>query len=440
MDTIAAIATAPGVGAISIIRVSGDQAWEIGKKISGTSPIHRTALFCEFKNHDNETLDEGLLLGFRSPQSFTGEDVIELQGHGGSMVPRLLLDEVIRLGARLAEPGEFSLRAFLNNKIDLTQAEAISDLIESDSIMSAKASINSLQGQFSEVINITADRLMELRTYIEAFLDFPDEEIPEEDKNTIQRKFVLLIKELKHISKIAWQGEAIRKHKKVVILGEPNAGKSSLMNLLGLNDISIVTSSAGTTRDLIEKEVIVEDIKIHLVDTAGIRDEPESIEKIGIEKAFKAIHDASLILWVHDFSQQGASEIPAEIVNSKTPIIEAMNKIDLLPADAPLRNDKNLVYISAKNGEGVDSLKKLITQKCLASSSETLIASRARHAERAEACEELLTQSEESFLNGSLELSAEFLKKAHDTFGEITGKITPDDLLGSIFSSFCIGK
>ena len=214
MDTIAAIATAPGVGAISIIRVSGDQAWEIGKKISGTSPIHRTALFCEFKNHDNETLDEGLLLGFRSPQSFTGEDVIELQGHGGSMVPRLLLDEVIRLGARLAEPGEFSLRAFLNNKIDLTQAEAISDLIESDSIMSVKASINSLQGQFSEVINITADRLMELRTYIEAFLDFPDEEIPEEDKSTIQRKFVLLKKELKHISKIAWQGEAIRKHKK----------------------------------------------------------------------------------------------------------------------------------------------------------------------------------------------------------------------------------
>jgi tRNA modification GTPase len=440
-DTIVAIATAPGHGAVSIIRVAGPRSWEIAEKICHIEPRHKKVIFCDFNDSKNEIIDQGLLLGFRAPHSFTGEDIIELQGHGGSIAPKILLDETIRHGARLAEPGEFSLRAYLNNKIDLTQAEAVADLVASESEQAARSSMRSLKGDFSVLANHISKELLDLRTLIEAWLDFPDEDAPHEDIKKMQESFTYIESELKKIIEISWAGEKIKHNKKIAFVGAPNVGKSSLMNWLSAKDVSIISDRPGTTRDTIEREIILNGIALTAIDTAGIRESDDEIENEGIARSKNTIEHADLVILVCDAQDSNDNKDLIKVSRNQQ-FFKVFNKIDLIESkqyEQDLTDDS--YFVSVKTEEGLNKLKEGILNCMVVRNNENTMTARSRHVKSSEAAMETLLLAKRLFYeNNTLELVAEELRLTHQKFGEITGEVSSDDLLGEIFSSFCIGK
>lgn len=442
-DTITAIATPPGVGGVGIIRISGPKAKAISGLLTKKTAVHQNAIYSAFLDSNDEQLDFGYLLYFKSPHSFTGEDVVEVQCHGGPVVIDLILQRILQLGARLAEAGEFSKQAFLNDKIDLVQAEAIADLIESSSVASVKLAQRALKGDFSKAVNSLAANIIKLRMYVEASLDFPEEEIDFISDGNVLQKLEDLFAELKAILAKATQGAMVREGLQIVIIGKPNAGKSTIINQLSGQETAIVTSIAGTTRDILREKILINDIPIHVVDTAGLRDSTDEIEQEGIRRAKNAALSADLILLVVEHQNSSELEINKFIENEGItgPLLIAINKIDQASIKPNIIDNK--VFISAKDGEGMKLLKSKILEMAGVNQKEAQgsYLARRRHLNALEKALDSLTtglNNLKSFHAG--ELLAEDLKQAHQSLCEITGEFSADDLLGEIFSSFCIGK
>jgi tRNA modification GTPase len=444
IDTIVAIATPPGRGGVGIIRLSGPTAYSIAVQINKGTLLHsRKAHFCAFYNNCNELIDQGLMLYFKAPHSFTGEDVVELHAHGSPIVLDMLLKQSVVLGARLARPGEFSERAFLNDKMDLTQAEAIADLIQASSDTSARMALKTLQGDFSQKIKHLNERIIYLRMYVEAAIDFPEEEIDFLNDGKVSTLLQEILSELSSIRSQANQGVILREGLSLVIAGRPNAGKSTLINSLAGRDVAIVTEVAGTTRDVMREHILLDDIPLHIVDTAGIRESNDLVEKEGIRRAWQELKRADCVLLVVDANHsEQRDELFAEIAAALTtpvPIITVFNKIDLYDFDAKL--DDRIVYLSAKSGLGLDGLKQLIKEVVGYQPNEGQFLARRRHLDALDAAQQILVTGQTQLaVHQAGELLAEDLRTAHQILGEITGEFTADDLLGSIFSSFCIGK
>ena len=440
-DTIAAVATPAGRGGVGIIRLSGPEVKKISECILGTLPEPFKASHRLFKDDKQQTLDDGIALFFPSPNSFTGEDVLELQGHGGHIVMDMLLQRCLELGARVARPGEFSERAFLNDKLDLTQAEAIADLIDSGSEQAARSALRSLQGEFSKAIDSLLMKMIEMRVYVEAALDFPEEEIDFLADESVMIRLNSIKDQLSEITAKATQGSLLRNGLNLVIIGEPNAGKSSLLNVLSGQDSAIVTDIAGTTRDVLHESINLDGMPLHLIDTAGLRESDDTVEKIGIDRAWQAVKKADMALLLLGDSQTvtNSEEIIKKLPNT-LPLIVVQNKIDLDKTEAGLRNDK--IYISAKYNLGIDVLKEELKQRMgYQNNAEDIFIARRRHLKALENTQNLVNNAEVQLLEFNAgELMAEELRLAQDELGQITGKFTPDDLLGEIFSSFCIGK
>lgn len=442
-DTIAAIATPPGRGGVGIIRVSGPLAKTIANSILGKLPQPRFADYLPFLDENNDVIDSGLALYFVGPNSFTGEDILELQGHGGPVVMDLLLQRVINLGARIANPGEFSERAFLNDKVDLAQAEAIADLIEAGSEQAAKSAVKSLQGEFSRWIDECVEALTHLRMYVEAAIDFPEEEIDFLSDGHVTSSLENILAEMDKIFSSAQQGVLLRDGMRVVLIGQPNTGKSSLLNALAGQDAAIVTHIAGTTRDVLREEINIDGMPLHVIDTAGLRDSDDVVEQEGIKRTWIEIEKADRALLLVD-DKSGITD-EDEIIRQKLPksleITIIRNKIDLTNTLPAINNDKEIA-LSAKSGAGIkllrDHLKKIMGYTGL---TEGVFLARRRHLDA-------LIRAKEFVLNGQAqlqeskagELLAEDLRQAQHALGEITGFVSSDELLGRIFSSFCIGK
>ncbi len=447
-DTIAAVATAPGRGGVGIIRVSGRGACDIAQAITGKSLTPRQAHYLPFYNAEQQELDQGIALLFKGPHSFTGEDVLELQGHGGPVVLGLLLERVKQLGARQAKPGEFSERAFLNDKLDLAQAEAIADLIEASSEQAARNALSSLQGVFSNQVHALVESLIALRIYVEAAIDFPEEEIDFISDGKVAADLNAIIAELEQLLARARQGQLVRDGMRVVIAGKPNAGKSSLLNALVERDSAIVTDIAGTTRDVLKEHIHIDGMPLHIIDTAGLREASDAVEKIGIERAWNEINQADRILLLIDAQDTIAHpdwqpenvwpEFTDKLQHSdKVSVI--YNKIDLVDGS---KLPENAVKISAKSGLGLEGLKQHL-KDCIGyqSTTEGTFTARQRHIDALLAAEHSLqTGAEQLQAHAAGELLAEDLREAQNHLSEITGEFTSDDLLGRIFSSFCIGK
>ncbi len=442
-DTIAAIATASGVGGIGVIRLSGHLVPNIILSLLGKPAQARYAHFCQFRNAQKELLDEGILIYFPAPYSFTGEDVLELQGHGGMVVLDRLLQYCLQQGARLARAGEFSERAFLNGKLDLTQAEAIADLIASQSEAQAKAALHSLQGAFSNKINQLVKRVTALRVYIEAAIDFVDEEIDFLAEGQMQTQLLSLHVELGDVLAQTQQGRLLHDGLTVVLGGAPNAGKSSLLNALSGQDSAIVTAIAGTTRDVLREKIQINGLPLHIIDTAGLREHTDDpIEQEGIRRARVAMQHADILLWLVDASDP-TIDITQPIYPSDLPEhikkLMVFNKIDKTERLAGLCQSG--IAISAKTGAGLDILKTTLTTQLGYQPEKSLFSARRRHVEALTAAQTALEQGINNLaLNSATELLAEDLRLVQTYLGEITGAVTSDALLGHIFSSFCIGK
>lgn len=449
-DTIAAIATATGRGGVGIVRISGPKARQVADSLLSIDILPRHAHYCEFRNRNGEVLDQGIALFFPGPNSFTGEDVLELQGHGGPVILDLLLREITHLGVRLARPGEFSERAFLNDKLDLAQAEAIADLIDATSEQAARNALHSLQGVFSRRIHELVEALIHLRIYVEASIDFPEEEIDFLSDGKVAGDLDGIIHRLEQVFKEARQGALVRDGMRVVIAGRPNAGKSSLLNALSGRDSAIVTSIEGTTRDVLREHIHIDGMPLHIIDTAGLRDSPDEVEQIGIQRAWQEIQQADRVLLLVDSRQIQGTE-PAKIwpefvvqLENPAKVTLIRNKIDLT-GDTPgifQQGDNSYINISAAAGTGIDALKNhLKSIMGFSDTGESGFTARRRHLDALERAQTFL-YSGKSQLRGYAagELLAEDLRQAQNALGEITGEFTPDDLLGRIFSSFCIGK
>lgn len=443
-DVIAAIATAPGRGGVGIVRVSGPSLAAFAEALTGRKPEPRHAGFVRFRASEGETIDEGILLYFPSPASFTGEDVVELQGHGGPVVMQLLLARCVELGARHAQPGEFSRRAFVNGRMDLAQAEAVADLIEASTAAAARSAVRSLTGQFSEQINRLKDELVDLRMLVEATLDFPDEEVDFLERSRAFERLERVRVRLKEVLAGAQQGKLLRDGLRVVLVGRPNVGKSSLLNALTGDDSAIVTAIAGTTRDTVRETIQVHGIPVHIVDTAGLRESvTDEVERIGIERTWAEIGKADVILRLVEATGGGAEDeagIDARIEPS-IPRILVVNKIDLagLPSGRDADGGGTRIFLSARSGEGIDLLRdELASIAGFRSDAEDVPLARERHVGALQASLERVAEA--SIRVDALELFAEELRLAHEALGEITGEFTSDDLLGVIFSRFCIGK
>ncbi|NEV63446.1 tRNA uridine-5-carboxymethylaminomethyl(34) synthesis GTPase MnmE [Thiorhodococcus minor] len=442
-DTIAAVATPPGVGGVGILRLSGPGIPEMAAEIIGRLPEPRHATFVRFRAADGDFIDEGIALFFPAPASFTGEHVLELQGHGGPVVMDLLLRRCLELGARLARPGEFSERAFLNGKLDLAQAEAIADLIEGSTALAVRLAGRSLQGVFSLRINALIARLIEFRVYVEATLDFPEEEIDFLADSTVLDDLKALIDSTREILVEAHHGQVIREGLAVVIAGSPNVGKSSLLNRLSGDETAIVTDIPGTTRDLLKIDVQVDGLPIRIVDTAGMRDSHDPVEQEGVRRARDAVHRADLVLWVYD-ANQGPDEATPASFPPDVPVTRIRNKIDLL-GEEPRMTDLPggpEIALSVRDDQGVDLLRAHLRERAgLTASTEGAFLARRRHVDALTRGQTHL-ETARANLVGTLgpELVAEELQLAQQAFGEITGQFSSDDLLGRIFSSFCIGK
>lgn len=456
VDTIVAQATAPGKGGVGIIRVSGPLSKQVAETIAGKCPKPRYADYLTFKGLDNSILDQGIVLFFKGPNSFTGEDVVEFQGHGGPVVIDLLLKEITKIdGIRMARAGEFSERAFLNDKIDLAQAEAIADLIESTSEQAAKSALQSLQGEFSNKIHALVELMIQLRIYVEAAIDFPDEEIDFLSDGKVAGDLDHIIDSLETVKKQAQQGAIMREGMRVVIAGRPNAGKSSLLNALSGKDSAIVTDIAGTTRDVLKEHIHIDGMPLHIIDTAGLRESPDTVEQIGIERAWKEIVEADKVLLMVDATEHKGSDSvidPMEIwpefmerLPDSMPLTIVRNKIDLInetESQTQVSNDFPVISISAQQKIGVEELRQhLKTAMGFEGNSEGAFMARRRHLDALDNAYSHLLQGKEqlhSFIAG--ETLAEELRIAQQHLNEITGEFSSDDLLGRIFSSFCIGK
>lgn len=451
-ETIAAIATAQGRGGVGIVRISGPLARQAGQAITGRDLVPRHAHYGAFRSDDGLVLDEGIALFFPGPNSFTGEDVLELQGHGGPVVLDMLLQRCVQLGCRLARPGEFSERAFLNDKLDLAQAEAIADLIEASSAQAARNALRSLQGEFSRRVDNLTERLISLRIYVEAAIDFPEEEIDFLADGHVLNMLDQVRQDLASVLREAGQGALLRDGMTVVIAGRPNAGKSSLLNRLAGREAAIVTDIAGTTRDILREHIHIDGMPLHVVDTAGLRDTDDHVEKIGVERALKAIGEADRVLLVVDATAPEASDPFAlwpEFLDQRPQagkVTLIRNKADLSgEAIAMEESDDGHVTItlSAKAPDmGLDLLREHL-KACMGyeQTAESGFSARRRHLEALRQASASLEHGREQLtLAGAGELLAEDLRQAQQALGEITGAFSSDDLLGRIFSSFCIGK
>ncbi|NQZ49023.1 MAG: tRNA uridine-5-carboxymethylaminomethyl(34) synthesis GTPase MnmE [Moritella sp.] len=450
-ETIIAQATPPGRGGVGIIRISGAKTELVAQTILNKIPAVRKADYLPFLDEDQQTIDQGIAILFKAPNSFTGEDVLELQGHGGPVIMDMLMRRILKIdGIRMARPGEFSERAFLNDKMDLTQAEAIAALIDATSERAAKSAMNSLQGEFSKKINTLTESLIHLRIYVEAAIDFPEEEVDFLADGKIAQALYNIMDNLSAVQKEAKQGAIIREGMKVVIAGRPNAGKSSLLNALAGKESAIVTDIAGTTRDVLREHIHIDGMPLHIIDTAGLRDSPDRVEQIGIERAWQEINNADQILFMVDGTTTDATD-PAEIwpdfidrLPSSIGLTVIRNKVDLTGETLTVSEDQShpVFKISAKENLGLDELKEHLKQ-CMGyqSNTEGGFIARRRHLDALEKADEHLQigkQQLEVYKAG--ELLAEELRLAQQQLSEITGEFSSDDLLGRIFTSFCIGK
>ncbi|MCT8620337.1 tRNA uridine-5-carboxymethylaminomethyl(34) synthesis GTPase MnmE [Glaesserella parasuis] len=450
-ETIAAQATPIGRGGIGILRVSGPLATEVAQAVLGKCPKPRIADYLPFKDEDGTVLDQGIALFFKAPHSFTGEDVLELQGHGGQVILDLLLNRILKVkGVRIARAGEFSEQAFLNNKLDLAQAEAIADLIDATSEQAARSALKSLQGEFSNKINELVDSVIYLRTYVEAAIDFPDEEIDFLADGKIEAKLNEIIAQLANVRQEAKQGTILREGMKVVIAGKPNAGKSSLLNALAGREAAIVTDIAGTTRDVLREHIHIDGMPLHIIDTAGLREASDEVEKIGIKRAWDEIEQADHVLLMVDSNENKADSYQQEwgtflaklTKNIRVTVIR--NKVDLTgEAESLVQADNfTVIRLSAQTKVGVDLLREHLKKSMgYQSSTEGGFIARRRHLVALETAAEHLERGHiqlTQFYAG--ELLAEELRMVQNALSEITGQFTSDDLLGNIFSSFCIGK
>lgn len=455
-DTIAAIATASGKGGIGIIRISGARAKQIGEHLTRIDLQSRHAHYCDFSDRNDKIIDQGIALYFPNPHSFTGEDVVELHAHGSQILLDELLTECIFHGARLARPGEFSERAFLNDKIDLVQAEAIADIIESASTTASHSALKTLRGEFSEKINQLVEDITRLRVYVEAAIDFPEEEIDFISDPKVSTSLDELIKNVRSIQTSANRGSLINRGLNVIILGKPNAGKSSLLNALAGSDQAIVTSQPGTTRDVLRENIEIDGLPLKIIDTAGLRESADEIEKEGIKRAADETAFADIVLYLQDSSDSkndlslGKKEILQKLsaYNIEIPenalLTTVNNKIDLTEKNPSINttNDHTIIALSAKNQLGLDLLTAHIKEYFgLNTTTENNFTARRRHLDCIErALDSLLAGSKQLESHQAGELLAEDLRQAQNALGEITGKMIADDLLGEIFSSFCIGK
>ncbi|MDH3343337.1 MAG: tRNA uridine-5-carboxymethylaminomethyl(34) synthesis GTPase MnmE, partial [Gammaproteobacteria bacterium] len=430
-DSIAAIATAPGQGGVGIVRVSGDLSKSIAEQIIGKSPTPRFAHYTAFKNENNETIDNGLALFFEGPNSFTGEDVLELQAHGGPVVLDILLKRVLSLGARPARAGEFSERAFINDKIDLAQAEAIADLISAESHEAAKAAMHSLNGDFSKEINDLVEQLTQLRIHIEAALDFPEEEIDFLADKAIENKLNKVTEHLQKVKASANQGRLLKEGMTVVIAGKPNAGKSSLLNQLAGQDTAIVTDIPGTTRDILREHIQIDGLPLHIIDTAGLRESEDVVEQEGIRRAMQEIEKADRLLYVMDGDSKAEEKKIIESFSKDLGITFVHNKIDKnnnVAEVKELTDNATDIFLSAKTGEGIDLLKQHL-KKCMGYENrvEGKYMARRRHMQAIEAAEEHLELAELNLKHKHGELVAEELSQAQNQLASITGEFSSDD-------------
>ncbi|MPV86627.1 tRNA uridine-5-carboxymethylaminomethyl(34) synthesis GTPase MnmE [Ostreibacterium oceani] len=449
-ETIAAIATPPGMGGVGIIRISGGQALAIGQQMTNQTLTPRLAQYSVFRNAQQDTLDRGIALYFEAPNSYTGEAVVELQGHGGIHVMQRLLQAVLALGARQARPGEFTERAFLNGKMDLVQAEAVADLIASRSQSAADAAMRSLNGEFSTVIHTLEQTIIGLRVYIEAALDFSDEEIDFLSEGNIASRLDALFEEVCLTLDKANQGKVLQEGVQIVLVGQPNVGKSSLMNRLLGQERAIVTEQAGTTRDTIEESLIIQGIPVRITDTAGLREADDLVEKAGIERTKQAVRAAALAIWLRDASHLQDKKPDELSLDGGIDFIEVHNKQDLCQQDlcqAPpietngvLTND--VLKISAKTGQGIDQLITAIAKRITYQHhEESIFSARERHVQALKVVKFHIQQAVQCIQSlATSELVAEELRLAQNSLCEITGEFTSDDLLGEIFGQFCIGK
>lgn len=450
-ETIAAQATPIGRGGIGILRVSGPLATEVAQAVLGKCPKPRIADYLPFKDEDGTVLDQGIALFFKAPHSFTGEDVLELQGHGGQVILDLLLNRILKVkGVRIARAGEFSEQAFLNDKLDLAQAEAIADLIDATSEQAARSALKSLQGEFSNKINELVDSVIYLRTYVEAAIDFPDEEIDFLADGKIEAKLNEIIAQLANVRQEAKQGTILREGMKVVIAGKPNAGKSSLLNALAGREAAIVTDIAGTTRDVLREHIHIDGMPLHIIDTAGLREASDEVEKIGIKRAWDEIEQADHVLLMIDSNESQADSFQQEWATflaklpKNIPVTVIRNKVDLTgEAESLVQADNfTVIRLSAQTKVGVDLLREHLKKSMgYQSSTEGGFIARRRHLVALETAAEHLERGHvqlTQFYAG--ELLAEELRMVQNALSEITGQFTSDDLLGNIFSSFCIGK
>lgn len=462
-DPIVAIATAPGRGAVGIVRVSGGDITPVIHAICGKPLSPRMATYLPFSDATGGVIDQGLAIHFPAPHSYTGEDVLELQAHGGPVVLQLLLARCLEAAAaidpqtakpslanmRVALPGEFTERAFLNDKIDLAQAEAIADLIDASTETAARSAARSMSGEFSMAVNTLLEQLIHLRMLVEATLDFPEEDIDFLQKADAQGQLLRLQKTLQAVMQSAGQGAILREGIKVVIAGQPNAGKSSLLNALAGAELAIVTPIAGTTRDKVTQLIQIDGVPLHVVDTAGLRETLDEVEKIGVERAWAEIESADAVLFLHDLTQHGAvdyaggdariQEVLLEKLPASTPVIDVWNKSDVAQ---PPRDDRGIA-ISAKTGLGLEDLRqRLLAVVGWQSAPEGVFMARERHVHALQKVDEQLSRASAQLLSRApaLDLLAEDLRQAQLHLSEITGQFTPDDLLGEIFSKFCIGK
>ena len=467
-DPIVAIATAPGRGAVGIVRVSGKGLGVLVEAVCGRTLRPREATYLPFRDAVGQPIDQGLALFFPAPHSYTGEDVLELQAHGGPVVLQLLLARCLEAGAqahpatgqpalpgrRVAQPGEFTERAFLNDKIDLAQAEAIADLIDASTTAAARSASRSLTGAFSHEIHALRDALIHLRMLVEATLDFPEEEIDFLRKADARGQLSNLKQTLSQVMQRARQGALLREGIKVVIAGQPNAGKSSLLNALAGAELAIVTPIAGTTRDKVQQTIQIEGVPLHIIDTAGLRDSDDEVERIGIARAWDEIAGADAVLFLHDLARRDAMDYRAadaviestlaEKLPSSVPVIDVWNKVDCVPGAAqPASAGRAAVHLSARTGEGLDALRRILLEVAgWQSAPEGVYIARARHVQALRTVQQHLEEAAAQLdaLGPALDLLAEELRLAQNALSSITGEFSSDDLLGVIFSSFCIGK
>lgn len=441
--TIAAIATAPGRGGVGIVRISGDALLDVAETLSGKRPRPRLATLADFRAADGSVIDSGLLLYFPAPHSFTGEDVVELHGHGGPLVMQLLLARCLELGARIADPGEFTRRAYLNGKLDLAQAEAVIDLIDAATATAARSAVRSLQGDFSREVNALLEQLIELRALVEATLDFPDEEVDFLEAADAFGRLDRMQDRLARVFDRARQGRLLQGGLHVVLAGQPNVGKSSLLNRLAGDDLAIVTPLPGTTRDLVRSTLQVEGIPLHVIDTAGLRETDDPIEKIGIERTWREIDRADVVVLLVD-ARSGVGEadrailaqLPAHLAR-----LTVYNKIDLTARPAERHDDEDdavAISLSAKSGEGIELLRQALLRIAGWQPAEDVFIARERHLRALAQTRQHLQEARLRL--PQLELFAEELRLAQLALASITGEFSADDLLGEIFGRFCIGK